>query len=176
MTVTTRSKTKVQDGNSGNSKISGEEDEQQPTNHTLTPPASPPSSPTNEHGEDEQIPWSPSPAQEQPNEASSSMEESGDDEEPESAGHGRGRGWLPWQDRLLITEAKALQTYLAPHGSKSEAWAQLAATLKEKSHGKVTRSGQTCQTRFSKLIKAHRVRLSSGLYCNILRLIFVIGE
>ncbi|KIO15655.1 hypothetical protein M407DRAFT_207714 [Tulasnella calospora MUT 4182] len=163
MTVTTRSHTKVQDGSRGSSKSREREGERQPTNHTSSPPPSPPSAPINQEEEDLQIPWSRSPSQEQSNEAHSSTEESEDDEEPESVGHGRGRGWLPWQDRLLITEAKALRTFLAPHGSKSQAWEELAAVLKEKSLGKVTRSGPTCKARFSKLIKAHRANETRSL-------------
>ncbi|KIO20072.1 hypothetical protein M407DRAFT_30269 [Tulasnella calospora MUT 4182] len=163
MTIATRAQLKARNegGNRGNT---AREDIQQQPSVTPSRSASPPTpaSVTNEAG-NEQPPQSPSATSDQTSRTSSEASESGDEEEDESTERGRGRGWLPWHDRLLITEANALRPFQAAHGSRKAAWEELSTVLKAKSKGRINRAAKACQIRFSVLIKAHRANETRSL-------------
>jgi len=70
--------------------------------------------------------------------------------------------WAPWQDRLLAQQAIILQPFLKPPRQIKVAWETLAETLLEEStklgpHSIIERSGDSCRSRFERLVKYQRV-------------------
>lgn len=73
--------------------------------------------------------------------------------------------WAPWQDRLLAQQAIILQPFLKPPRQIKAAWEALAETLLEEStklgpYSIIERSGDSCRSRFDRLVKYQRVRYS----------------
>lgn len=70
--------------------------------------------------------------------------------------------WAAWQDRLLAQQALILQPFLKPSRQVKAAWESFSETLLQESSklgplSVIERSGDSCRSRFERLVKFQRV-------------------
>ena len=75
-----------------------------------------------------------------------------------------GPRWLPWQDRFLAQEVYKHRPFEAGRGKEREAWDFMAEELRKDSSKQgpksvISRNGEACRARMTRLIEAHKVSL-----------------